>query len=241
MASALQIRPFVATIKRSEPSQPSSHIHTAHASKCHVPTPSTKEVRCSYNFRARSVTTNAFKPKYARYSAHLTLRRERPRIACDALNSECGSQNTDEVVNPPTRIELTLSVDPLDSTESLIIGTRTLIDAVDSANFDCGDNGSGGYGGGGHPGEGGDQDGDDYGARTLGLDAALLSAGKSLEKLPYALAHALRMGWVPISTINIFVALEGNIFARLAFPLTGMLERLLADPLFLTKVSTYHH
>ncbi|KAJ8748746.1 hypothetical protein K2173_011300 [Erythroxylum novogranatense] len=99
--------------------------------------------------------------------------------------------------------------------------------------------GSGGIGGGsrGRGGGGGDGDGDAESRNRTEAFLALAEVGRSLESLPKDLASAIEAGRLPGSIVRRYFELEKSLVFRWLLQFGGFKERLLADDLFLTKVS----
>ncbi|KAF5187402.1 Reticulata-related 4 protein, partial [Thalictrum thalictroides] len=103
--------------------------------------------------------------------------------------------------------------------------------------------GSGGNGsnnnGGGNNGNGGGGEGDDEDDKNNNAELVLLLAefGKTLKNVPEDLAKAVKSGKIPVSILRRFFELEKSPFFKWLLQFGGFRERLLADDLFLAKLS----
>ncbi|XP_042481634.1 protein RETICULATA-RELATED 4, chloroplastic-like [Macadamia integrifolia] len=106
-----------------------------------------------------------------------------------------------------------------------------------SSGGDASSGGNGGnYSGGGGGGGGGE--GDDAGDKNKAeAFLALAEVGRSLDSIPSDLASAIEAGRIPGSIVYRYFELEKSPLFRWLLQFGGFKERLLADDLFLTKVS----
>ncbi|RWR95386.1 protein RETICULATA-RELATED 4, chloroplastic-like protein [Cinnamomum micranthum f. kanehirae] len=91
------------------------------------------------------------------------------------------------------------------------------------------------YGGGG--GEGGGDEGGDAGKNRTGAMLALAEIGWSLDTLPSDMAAAIQAGRIPDLIVKRYAELEKSGFFRWFLQFGGFKERLLADELFLHKIT----
>ncbi|KAK9125229.1 hypothetical protein Scep_014075 [Stephania cephalantha] len=113
---------------------------------------------------------------------------------------------------------------------------RHLVIVRSSGGDGGGGGGIGGSGGGGGGGGGGDGDGASGKNRDEAL-LALAEIGRSLESVPKDLAAAIEAGRIPGSIVERYFELEKSPLLRWLLKFGGFKERLLADDLFLAKVS----
>ncbi|OIV99623.1 hypothetical protein TanjilG_17433 [Lupinus angustifolius] len=99
--------------------------------------------------------------------------------------------------------------------------------------------GGGGGGGGDHGSFGGGGGGDNEGDDGEKNEAILVigKAGRSLESLPADLAAAIKEGKIPAAVVNRFLEMEKSAIMRWLLQFGGFKERLLADDLFLAKLT----
>ncbi|KAF9593277.1 hypothetical protein IFM89_021033 [Coptis chinensis] len=104
----------------------------------------------------------------------------------------------------------------------------------DGSNNSNGSNGGGSKGGEG----GGDNGGEGEGDKSKGeLVLALAQFGRSLENVPSDLVKAVESGRIPVSILERYFELKKSPFFKWLLQFGGFRERLLADDLFLAKIS----
>eukprot|EP00262_Sarcandra_glabra_P013371 TRINITY_DN368_c0_g1_i1.p1 TRINITY_DN368_c0_g1~~TRINITY_DN368_c0_g1_i1.p1 ORF type:complete len:383 (+),score=43.77 TRINITY_DN368_c0_g1_i1:76-1224(+) len=114
----------------------------------------------------------------------------------------------------------------------------TLVRSESSGNNgDSGGGGGGSGGGGGGSGDEGKGEGDASDKNRAEAVLALAEIGRSLDSIPSDLASAIEAGRIPGSIVYRFAELEKSPIFRWLLQFGGFKERLLADDLFLAKVS----
>ncbi|KAL5719709.1 Protein RETICULATA-RELATED 4 [Ranunculus cassubicifolius] len=98
-----------------------------------------------------------------------------------------------------------------------------------------GSNAGGGAGGGG--GNGGNGGGDETNGNGKELLLTLATLGKSMEAIPSDLTAAVESGQIPVSIVKKYFELEKSPLFKWLLQFGGFRERLLADDLFLAKIS----
>ncbi|XP_010269771.1 PREDICTED: protein RETICULATA-RELATED 4, chloroplastic-like [Nelumbo nucifera] len=155
-------------------------------------------------------------------------------IGFSKLNYQCSSYASPFIARP---IATTASVSSFPLTWKAKRSRKPMVVLVSSGDGTGGRNGGnyggGGGGGGGHGGGGGDA-GDKNKTEAL---LALAEIGRSLDSIPSDLAAAIDAGRIPGEIVYRFFELEKSPVFRWLLKFGGFKERLLADDLFLAKVS----